>query len=252
MKKIGYKGKEIRVPQALEELTRAQYARCLDIALMLEEGIITHLQARLKLLTLLLDLPADVSLMPPEEWDGFIRMLPLTDAFVKERDGAPRLDFRTGVNLIPEWEGAKGPGDMLNGLAFGTFIRCSALLGGMSQATDEDGRLRIMGEVAEALYPGLDNPPQLLRVHACLFFLNVLDILQNEPLDMDGTEVDFRVIFEGKKPAARHRADRTPVGWAGVAMDIAELGTFGCYRQVLDTPMWDIFTFLVHKQKGTT
>lgn len=252
MKKIDYQGKKIDIPQGLEELTQPQYVRYLDIALMLAGGNITPLQARLKLLTLLLELPVDVSLMPSDRWDGLIRLLPLTDAFVHDRDGAPRLDTRTGTNLLPQWQGVQGPGDMLNGISFGTFIRCSALLGGMAQEEDEDGRLSLMGQVAEALYPGVTDAPQLLRAHACLFFLNVLDILQTEPLDMDGTEVDFRCIFEPKKTAGRRRPEGANVGWAGVAMDIAELGAFGNYRQVLDTPMWDIFTFLVHKQRETT
>ena len=38
---------------------------------------------------------------------------------------------------------------------------------------------------------------------------------------------------------------------SGTALEIAETGTFGTYRKVLDTPLWDVLVFLYREKIRT-
>lgn len=246
MKQIDYDGRTLQVPEALEELTPQQYLRYLEIALMLQAGQIKPVQARVKLLTLLLQLPVDAAMMPRSQCKKLAALVTLTGPFVQKREGVTRLDTCTGMNLLPQWQRRKGPGDMLNGISFGAFIRCSGWLAGMNALEGEE-REEAVARVAGELYPGEGRLPVLVQTHACLFFLNVLEILRTEPLEMNGCTVDYRILFQ--ESTKKVPAKGPSVGWTGVAMDLAELGVFGTYQQVLDAPMWDVFTFLYHKQR---
>lgn len=245
MRTIEYLNKNIDVPESLEELTPGQYYRYLEIAMLANRNILVEQQARLKLMTLFLDLPVDVSMLPTREISEILSHLSITEPFILKEKKNFRLDLQTGINLLPAWERWRGPDDMLNGVSFETFCKCMALI---KQFGNEDNENDVdLQQFGSLLYSdGIGTqPPMLVCLHAYLFFLNVFTIIQKEPLELDGETVDFRILFD-KAQDKRKLDDHT--GWAGIGMDIAETGTFGNLKQVKETPFWDILLFLYKKK----
>lgn len=256
MKTIEYKGRTIQVPRCIEELTPAQYRRYLEIYLMSQNDGDIYPWHTSKLLTLLLGERVDISMLPEECMHKAMEHYSLTEPFMQrvpavtgqEGEGRKRFVTSTGVNLLPEWRGRKGPGAMLSGVSFGTFADCSVLVSILAKTTDESERLELMERIASMLYPQKDpgNPEtdDLLTLHACLFFRNVTNMIQNDPIEVNGELISFSILFRGNN-GNRRKNDRT--GWTGIAMDVAESGVFGTYAQVRDTDLWDVLLFLYRK-----
>lgn len=244
MKRIELNGVGYDIPEQLEELTPPQYYRYLEIASLASRGLLKEMDVRLKLVTLFLDLPVCISMLPPKTWKPYLGLLPLADPFILKEDGTVRLDLKTGVNLLPTWQGWNGPEDMLNNVSYDTFCRCMALTRQMDSDTRSDDTLREFGRLLYSDGRG-GTPPMLVCLHAYLLFMNVFGIIHSEPLDIDGQQLDLRILF--RKDATDHRPD-DHTGWAGIGMDIAETGTFGSYQEVKQTPFWDILLYLYKKK----
>lgn len=245
MKQIEYKGKTYDIPEELEELTPKQYYRYLEVATMTGR-MLKEPEVRLKLVELFLELPTAVMYMPREEWRSLMKHMPLADPFIIREQRGIRLALKTGVNLLPQWDGFFGPEDWLNDVTYGTFCDVMAHISEKHKpGADEDDELRQIGAL---LYKRIDGkkrrPPQLLCLHAYLFFSNVMEIIKEEPMNINGSLLDLRLIF---RPTEDKRAD-DHTGWTGIGMDIAEGGTFGTYREVRGTPLWDILIFLYKKK----
>lgn len=248
MKILDYRGKMIFVPGQIDEFTPAQYRRYLEISMMYERGLFGRPGLRTKLLTLLLGERTDITMQPKHILEDALKLINLTEPFIVVGDRRDALQLNTGANLLPEWEGWKGPGDMLDGLCFGDFIDCHSLLKMISKASSQAEAEKLTSDFCKKLYKNSDkpdiDPDEILCTHALILFNNVMKVLHHEPIDINGEEIDFSILFE--KSDKRKPDDHT--GWTGAAMEIAETGTFGTYKQVLETSMWDILLFLYRKK----
>ncbi len=249
MKLVSYRGKTLQVPEQLEELTPAQYRRYLEIHLMAGRGLISRPGLRVKLLTLLLGEQTDLSMMEAYRLQEAMKHIDLVEPFILEGERHDTLHLDTCTNLLKEWKGWKGPGDMLDGVTFGDFIDCESLLKLISKEVSAGHREALTTEFVRKLYRNEQNPSEepdeLLCAHTLLFFNNVVRALhQPEPIDINGEPISFHILFEKSK---KQKPD-DHIGWTGAAMDIAETGTFGTYREVRDTPLWEILIYLYRKK----
>lgn len=248
MKTIEYRGRMIRVPEEIDELTPAQYRRYLEISIMAGRGLINRAGLRGKLLTLLLGERTDLQFQTDSIQEEALTHIGLTTPFILSGEKRDRLWLETGTNLLKEWEGWSGPGDMLDGMTFGAFIDCNSLLKMLSKAHSTDETERLTAAFCKKLYTNREKPDakpdELLCAHALILFNNVTKALHGEPVEINGEPIRFAILFE--KPDRRKPDDHT--GWTGAALDIAETGTFGTYRQVLETPLWDILLYLYRKK----
>lgn len=248
MKILSYRGRTIQAPETIDELTPAQYRRYLEISLMNDRGVLNRAGLIGKLLTLLLGERTDLSMQPDSLQREAFQHIRLVEAFILPGEKRDTLRFDTGANLLPEWDGWRGPGDMLDGVRFGAFIDCNSLLKMLSNAGSPAESERLTEEFCRKLYRNESRPDaqpdELLCAHALIFFNNVMKTLHREPVEINGERIPFALLFE--KSDKRKPDDHT--GWTGAALDIAEAGTFGTYREVLDTPLWDILLYLYRKK----
>lgn len=235
--------KKIRVPESVDELNQAQYLRLLDLNFLFLNESTPSFIAQLKVLSVLLDLDADLSVYPSWFQNEALQFIGLAEPFLRE-DGAG-LDLFTSRNLLPSYRGFIGPGDLLDGTDFGTFCDAMSLMRTFRDGDDEQHMwaMQKMGELFYRNGKG-EQPPAEVCYHACLLFMNVFRVLTTEPVNLNGEDLDFRILFES---SGRKKADDRS-GWAGVAMDVAESGVFGTYQQVRETSMWDVLLFLYRKK----
>ena len=122
MKIIKYRERMLQVPELIDEFTPAQYRRYLEISLLNDRGILSRPTLRSKLLTLLLDERTDLSMQREETIEEALNHIDLTLPFILPGEKRDRMNLNTGLNLLKEWDGWTGPGDMLDGVTFGAFI----------------------------------------------------------------------------------------------------------------------------------
>lgn len=248
MRTIEYRGRIRQVPERIEELTPEQYRRYLEISLMYDRGMTNQSGLRSKLLTLLLGESVDISFLSEELVKEALSHISLTTPFIVTGEKRERLSLETCVNLLKEWNGWEGPGDMLEGVKFGDFIDCNSLVKLLAKARAQEETERLSVEFCRKLYRNEwnqeDEPDEILRAHSLIFFHSVMKAIHNDPIDVNGERIHFAILFE--KSERQNPDDHT--GWTGAAMEIAEAGAFGIYREVLDTPLWDILIYLYRKR----
>lgn len=247
MKTVTYRGRTFQVPENIDELTPGQYRRYLEISLMNDRGFISKTGLRCKLLTLLLGERTDISFLSEPIFKEAMDHIGLVFPFILGGKIHDSLTLYTGANLLKEWDGWKGPGDMLDGVKFGDFIDCNSLMRLISKGGSATESERLVSEFCQKLYKN-DNPKavpdEILCAHSLILFNNVMKAIREEPVEINGEPVNFSILFD--KSGKERPDDHT--GWTGAALEIAETGTFGNYRQVLDTPLWDILLFLYRKK----
>lgn len=251
--------KEVEIPTALEELTPEQYKYFITLSsIFATSATMTEKAYRVRWLSYLAGLgPMDFTLFIPERENLFLNALPSTDGFFnRENDGRLLPDFDTPVNLLPEIDGYRGPGDMLDGVTFGEFTECSSVIKTISGEPGSDA-MEAYGHIARVLYkiPEGNDIPEILYFHAPTLFRNVLKQIESAPIDINGEKIDFRIIFQSNKTGNNYD-DKT--GWAGITFEVASSGVFGGVKEVETTDFWMVllylyrckFEYLHSKQKG--
>lgn len=255
MEKITYNNKTVNIPSVLDELNGEQYGQFLILAVLMNRETITPAQFRVKWISFLLGMKTDYVMYTQniireldaqlEKLDGFFSY---TTGKEGERIVTPILS--TGRNLMQDFGGWHGVGDMLNGLTFGNFCDCLGLLQQCRQAAEDDDNTdinEIFQEFALKLYRfetlGKTPPvPTLLAIHAVNFFSAVWEMILSAPVYIGGEDIDFRILF--KKLAASDRKPDDKTGWTGIAFEVAASGVFGNMKTVNDTPFWDVLLYL--------
>ena len=155
-----------------------------------------------------------------------------------------------GRNLMQDFGGWHGVGDMLNGLTFGNFCDCLDLLQQSKQAAtekDDPAINEIFQDITLRLYRYKDPEkipavPSLLAIHAVNFFSSVWEMVLSGPVYISGEAIDFRILFQKLAPDDRKADDKT--GWTGIVFEVAASGVFGNKKEVDDTPFWDVLLYL--------
>ena len=242
MKKISFRGREIEVPCGVGELSPVQYEYFLILAQAFGAGAIDFGRLRVRWLSFLLGMGmSDYTILVPELIKEAESLAWAADPFFG--DGGPLL--ATPLNRLPEYEGHKGPGDWLDGLKFGDFVKCLTIL----EAADRGAPEEVAGgcaEVARTLYgyaPG-EDVPDTLTYHATVFFMNVWNEIMRGPVTINGRPVDFRIIFKGAEGRGGRGKPDDNTGWTGIMFEVAKEGPFGNLRDVEATDFWEVLLYL--------
>jgi hypothetical protein len=252
MKEITYNNQKKEIPDSLEELSPKEYYRYLELVLMMNAGEISPFQMRCKLLSCLLGMKHSLLLCRGEIQEELLAQLPALDGFfdITSQEGMTVYDARlkTGRNLLPAYKEWKGPGDMLSGITFGQFIECMGVMAEMERAREqgnEEGIGELIFSIGRLLYKKqgpqeTGTPPFPVCFHAYIFFLAVWELIYSVPISTNGKDIDFSILFE--KSGRGNAGDNTD--WVGISYDVAASGVFGDFRQVNDTPFWDVMLYI--------
>lgn len=80
----------------------------------------------------------------------------------------------------------------------------------------------------------------LLAFHAPTLLASVWNAIYSEPIEINGKQIDFRIIF--RRSGTRKPDDKT--GWTGITFEIATAGLFGNMAEVERTDMWTVLMYL--------
>lgn len=243
MRAVTTRRREVSVPEHVSELTPEQYVYYCRLFFALSSGVIDMDYFRIRWFSFLLGRgKSDFTVLR----DGYVaelerQMSAIDGFFVDDGAGGARLDFSSVVNLLPEYGGYKGPGDLLQGVTFGEFVECFTVAECLDGA-DMDAMMEGYGHIARTLYhvPEEDPVPDILVFHAPRFFSSVWGAIQREPMEINGRKMDFRIIF--RKTAGAKPDDGT--GWTGIIFEIAKAGLFGNVEDVKRTDMWEVLIYL--------
>lgn len=257
-----FRGKTVRLPSQLEELSGRQYIRLLSLTMVMQAGLASFEDMRDRWVSFLLgtaisyrDYEPDIVMEVEEQLEklnGFFEFTPAEDGVVKV---SVRLD--TKKQMLRELDGWTGPGDMLDGMTFGEFTDCLIQLKIADEATSDDERREAMRELTRRMYhapgvphdtpqhrPSAPTPPDLLVFHAVTFFTSIWQTITSEPVNINGEQIPLTILFRDstQKAGRRHADDRT--GWRGIAFEVARDGVFGRLADVDAAPLWDVLLFL--------
>jgi hypothetical protein len=263
----------ISFPSDIDELTPEQYLFYLDLALEQLTGEITDpMEIKRKLFVYFTDLKpsAKMEFYSPEEqeeiWVALTEKINLLDSFFDIESTDDKilysLHIKSGANLLPEWNGLKGPDDMLSNITWGDFVNCLNNIKLISLAKAENDILEIQSntiELFQTLYnkkesraknkePRQKNEdiPDTVLYHALTYFSYVYELITTVPIPINGEEIDFSIIWKGSKDDEGDKADKS--GWAGVLFSIAETGIFGRTTDVNSTGLYDVLTYLYSRK----
>lgn len=246
METIKTRGKTVEIPVNVSELTPAQYEYYCFLAFALAGQIITPDYFRIRWFSYLIGLgKSDFTILKQEHIDELEAQISAIDGyFVKEMiAGRERihLDFDTVVNLLPEYKGYKGPGDLFQGVTFGEFVECYTVAESLD-GTDNEAMAEGCEHIARTLYhiPDTAPVPDLLTFHAPKLFASVWRAIQSAPIEINGKKIDFRIIF--KSSGSTKPDDKT--GWTGITFEVASAGLFGNVSQVEKADMWAVLIYL--------
>lgn len=255
MEKFTYNNKTVEVPSCLNEVSSEQYRQFLILSVLMNRGTISPGQFRVKWLSFLLGMKADYTMYRREiirELDGQLEKLDGFFSYTTGKEGERIVTpiLKTGRNLMQDFGGWHGVGDMLNGLTFGNFCDCLDLLQQSKQAAaekDDPAINEIFQDITLKLYRYKDPEktpavPSLLAIHAVNFFSAVWEMVLSGPVYIGGEAIDFRILFQKLASEDRKADDKT--GWTGIVFEVAASGVFGNKKEVDDTPFWDVLLYL--------
>ena len=212
MKTITTRGRTVDIPTHVEELTPKQYEYYCFLAFALAGKVITPDYFRVRWFSFLIGLgKADFTILKEEHIDELEAQISAIEGyFVKEIiEGSERvhLNFDTVVNLLPEYKGYKGPGDLFQGVTFGEFVECYTVVECLDGAAPE-AIAEGYEHIARTLYhiPDTAPVPDLLTFHAPKLFSSVWKAIQSGPIEINGKKIDFRIISrvpETRSPTTR-------------------------------------------------
>lgn len=244
MQTILFKRKEVSIPQCVDELSPDIYQRYLAAVVLHNRGSISADTLREHLLSMLLGLKIGFTSYRKEIADELREQVGCLSGFF-DAEGRPVVG--SSRNLLPELDGWKGVGDMLNGLPFGEFCVCLSALKDYREAIDagsDEGAAEALETLARQMYHN-DNPdapvPYLLLIHCAAFFSYVWNLLLTQPVPINGENIDFRILF---KSTGQNRMPDDHTGWQGVALEVAGSGVFGRLSDVNATHFWDVLLYL--------
>lgn len=242
MVEIIFKGEPRQVPSIADECTPEQYRRLLRASCELSLAAIDEDTLLDEVMSALLGVTSVMAYK-----------VPIIEEVMAQKDKisgileGTTLKLETCRNLMPEFHGWKGPGDMFNGLTFGAWLTAyTAFCQAVKDGIDEDERERLFIEVTRALYhregKNLADPPMMLVTHCINYFASVWHAIMTQPINIGGSDIDFSIIFKAADNAIAHLDDHT--GWIGVAMEVAKDGPFGPLNQVNESDFWDVLIYI--------
>lgn len=243
MVEITTRGRIAAVAASPDELTPAQYARALALSVSLATGAVTPDAARRRLMSMLIGMEDYGALLPGHVAEIDAQLGALDDFFASAPDGSVSMPLDSVANLLPETDGFSGPGDWLEGVSFGEFTECQAVLGALAEGqADPEEIAGAYAHVARTLYriPEESEVPDILLVHAPRLFMSVWNRICSEPVEINGRRIDFRIIFA---PSGPKRPD-DGTGWTGITFEVASAGIFGDTRGVEGTDFWSVLLYL--------
>lgn len=244
MVQISFKGRQRTVPSCVDELTPVQYAKLLNASMLYDRGIISEEDLRRAILSMMAGVTDYTIYREPvrSEMEGQLQVT--ADFLTTDQNGATRVALASCRNLLPEFHGWKGPGDMFNGISFGQFLEALDHYTAANDAETGQEANREWEELTRALYSSPTEtvrPPVPLVVHCATYFSTVWHQIATEPVTIGGKEIDFTIIFKSSGGRAQYD-DHT--GWAGVVMEVAKDGPFGKKADVDGSPFWDVMLYL--------
>ena len=241
MVKVIFRGRELEFPGSVDEMTPQQYRELLTSVLMLQASEFPPLEVRRALFAMLAGVSAPLRILKDEVLAEIDARLSALDGFFRMTLSGEVLKWQPVCNLMPECEGYKGPGDLLDGVSFGEFVECLTLLEEIP-ADDHHGAFAVYSRIARILYhiPDDNEVPELLLLHAPAMFGAVWSAIMSGPIEFNGKKIDFRIIFKSSGPGKPD--DKT--GWSGVTFEVAAAGLFGKVAEVEQTPFWDVLLYL--------
>ena len=241
MKNLNFRNRPVEVPESIDELAPEQYIYYIYLASWLAAGDITPEFWRVRWFSYLMGLgSANYTILRPEYIEQAEQLLDsVVTPFIETTPQGPVPTFKTCLNLLPAYKGYSGPAHWLDNLTFGKFVECSTLLEQIPTAADP---AELQRAVARALYniPESDDVPPVLSFHAPMLFSAVWSAIQAGPIDINGRQVDFSIIF--KSTGERRPDDKT--GWAGISFEVAAAGVFGNIKELDEAPFWAVLMYL--------
>lgn len=241
MKSIATRGKTVEIPTHVSELTPKQYRYFCFLAMALND-VLDMEYFRIRWMSFLIGMgETDYTILKPQYVEELKAQESAIDGFFTEMNGAVMPDFSTPVNLLPEYEGFKGPGDWLDGVTFGEFTECMTIMESVA-AVDHEDPGEAYAQIARRLYriPEGEKVPMLLTFHAPMLLTSVWRAISTEPVEINGRKLDLRIIFKGS--GSSKPDDNT--GWTGITFEVATAGLFGSVAEVEKTDLWSVLIYL--------
>ena len=243
METITTRGRSVKIPTHVSELTPAQYEYYVFLAYALGAGVIDGDYFRVRWLSFLIGLgKADYTLLKAQHVEELKAQAGAIEGFFVTEGNRVHLDFNTPVNLLPSYGGYQGPGDWLEGVTYGEFVECLTIAENLHQMNEQEVA-EGYAHIARRLYhiPDGEKVPDLLAFHAPTLLASVWKAILAGPVEINGKKIDLRIIFRssggGKKPD-----DKT--GWTGITFEVATAGLFGNVAEVERTDMWAVLIYL--------
>lgn len=241
--------RQVEIPTALDELSSAQYLFFVTLSGLYCGTSMSEKEYRERWFAYLAGLDiTDFSLLVPDKKKLYRDEMVHTDGFFKKlEDGSLGPEFYTTSNLLPSVKEGdnvyEGPGDLLEGMTFGEFTECMAVMSADRQPEETD-LLNVYGHIARVMYhvPEGNSIPDILYFHAPTLFRNVLKHIESSPIEINGREIDFGIIFRSAGDSDGRQDDRT--GWAGVTFEVASSGIFGDLKGVEKADLWTVLLYL--------
>jgi len=268
-------GKEIGFPSELMELNSEQYQYYLELMLQHIAGALNDPRdIKRRLFALFTDLKVSWKMrIRPREvqeavWDDIDRKADLLDSFfdITEENGRQHyaMKVKCHVNLLPEWNGYRGPENFLQDITWAQFKQCLNAMKLLSKAeADKKSQeiIRYSVDIFKALYKPMKKAksmtkfPDTVLFHAINWFAYWYELISTRPLGIDGEEVDFSILWKKSKDLVKVKDepefpenDFDKSGWTGITFMIAETGALGDADTVDSLPVGKVLMFL-YKQR---
>lgn len=175
------------------------------------------------------------------------------------KDGSFEPNYNSVVNPYPDLrfqnQSIKGPADLLQDLTFFQFRTALADISELFKVQSPE----ILNQFIATLYPDDDKEkqqkiiqqtPSYRKQSVLLWFTYCVNIIQSTALEIQGSEIDFSVLFP--KPTAPESEASKPqtlnnLGWTALLFEVSESGVFGTTQETDSTNLYTILMFLLKK-----
>ena len=248
---------EINIPSDIDELDPDQYLKYIELIDTAETICMPIHELRLHILKIVCPVSLGfryLIMSKDSRSDTETRLYQLSekmDSFFDIEETGNKKTYmahkRCGTNLLPTWNGLRGPEDMLNNITWGDFVSCMNLLNAYRKAFEDEEleeAKRIVTELFHILYTGTSDKkmvvPVSVEMHALTFFCYVFELISSVPIPIHGEEIDFRILFSGNGSTGKD----SKMGWSGLVFSVAESGVFGRTEDVNKESFWPVLLYL--------